>query len=105
MSDSRPAEQQQTETQEHHRGPAKPSDAQGYWRENLQLIVVLLTIWAAVSFGCSILFIEQLNKVQIGQLPLGFWFAQQGSIYVFVVLIFVYAWRMDKVDKKYGVME
>jgi putative solute:sodium symporter small subunit len=105
MSDSRPAPQSEAETQEHHRGPAKPMDAQSYWRANLRLIAVLLSIWAAVSFGCSILFIEQLNKVNIGQLPLGFWFAQQGSIYVFVVLIFVYAWRMDKLDKKYGVTE
>ena len=105
MSDSRPAPQKETETQKHHRGAARPRDAQGYWRENLRLIYILLTIWAAVSFGCSILFIEQLNKVSIGQLPLGFWFAQQGSIYVFVVLIFVYAWRMDKLDKKYGVTE
>lgn len=105
MSDSRPGPPSAAETQEHHRGPAKPHDAQGYWRENLRLIALLLTIWAAVSFGCSILFIEQLNQIKIGQLPLGFWFAQQGSIYVFVVLIFVYAWRMDKVDKKYGVTE
>ena len=105
MSDSRPAEQKEAETQAHHRGPAPPKNAQDYWRENLRLITILLTIWAAVSFGCSILFIEQLNKLTIGQLPLGFWFAQQGSIYVFVVLIFVYAWRMDKLDKKYGVTE
>ncbi|MCG8586428.1 MAG: DUF4212 domain-containing protein [Pirellulales bacterium] len=105
MSDSAPDTPGAPETQEHHRGPAKPRDAGGYWRENLRLISILLTIWAAVSFGCSILFIEQLNQVEIGELPLGFWFAQQGSIYVFVLLIFVYAWRMDKVDKKYGVTE
>jgi putative solute:sodium symporter small subunit len=105
MSDSRPTEQTETETQEHHRGPAKPLHAKDYWRENLRLIAILLTIWATVSFGCSILFIEQLNKIPFGNIPLGFWFAQQGSIYVFVVLIFVYAWRMDKLDKKYGVTE
>ena len=82
-----------------------PQDRRGYWRANLKLIAVLLTIWAVVSYGCGILFIEQLNRFTIGHVPLGFWFAQQGSIYVFVVLIFVYAWRMDRLDRKYGVEE
>ncbi len=76
-----------------------------YWRANIRLITILLTIWAVVSYGCSILFVEQLNRFQVGALPLGFWFAQQGSIYVFVVLIFVYAWVMDRLDRKYGVAE
>ena len=76
-----------------------------YWRANVKCIVLLLTIWAAVSFGCGILFIEYLNRFQIGHLPLGFWFAQQGSIYVFVLLIFVYAVVMDRLDRKYGVKE
>ncbi len=76
-----------------------------YWRANIRLIVVLLTVWAAVSFGCSILFVEQLNAFTIGQLPLGFWFAQQGAIYVFVILVFVYAWSMDRLDRKFGVAE
>ena len=76
-----------------------------YWRANIKCIATLLTIWAVVSFGCGILFIEQLNKFQIGQLPLGFWFAQQGSIYVFVLLILVYAFVMDRLDHKYGVKE
>ncbi len=76
-----------------------------YWRANIRLIGVLLAIWAAVSFGCSILFVEQLNAFTIGQLPLGFWFAQQGSIYVFVVLVFIYAWSMDRLDRKFGVAE
>ncbi|GJM24617.1 MAG: hypothetical protein DHS20C16_10320 [Phycisphaerae bacterium] len=76
-----------------------------YWRANLKLIGALLTIWAVVSFGCSVLFVEQLNTFKIGQLPLGFWFAQQGSIYVFVVLVFVYAWAMDRLDRKFGVSE
>lgn len=88
---------------------SEPSDAQqraqGYWRANLRLIAILLSIWAVVSFGCSILFVEELNEFMIGNLPLGFWFAQQGSIYVFVVLIFVYAWRMQKIDKQFGVDE
>jgi putative solute:sodium symporter small subunit len=76
-----------------------------YWRTNLKVIFALLSVWAAVSYGCSILFIEQLNRVTIGRVPLGFWFAQQGSIYVFVVLIFVYAWIMDRLDRKYQVNE
>ena len=79
--------------------------AKAYWRANIRLILILLAIWAVVSYGCGILFIEQLNKITIGSLPLGFWFAQQGSIYTFVVLIFVYAWRMDKMDRKHEVNE
>ena len=76
-----------------------------YWRANLHLIAILLSIWAMVSFGCSILFVERLNAFTIGQIPLGFWFAQQGSIYTFVILVFFYAWRMDKLDRKFGVRE
>ena len=76
-----------------------------YWRANIRLIVQLLTVWALVSFGCGILFVESLNQFSFGNLPLGFWFAQQGSIYVFVILIFIYAWRMDRLDRKYGVDE
>lgn len=76
-----------------------------YWRSNLRLIISLLGVWAAVSYGCGILLVEPLNVVRLGGLPLGFWFAQQGSIYCFVVLIFVYAWRMDRLDKKYQVAE
>ena len=82
-----------------------PADPQGYWRANLKLILMLLTVWALVSFGFSIILIEPLNKITIGSVPLGFWFSQQGSIYVFVILIFVYAWRMDKLDRKHGVNE
>ena len=77
----------------------------GYWRANLRLIAVLLVIWATVSYGFGILLVERLNAWKIGGLPLGFWFAQQGSIYTFVVLIFVYAWRMDRLDRKFGVRE
>jgi putative solute:sodium symporter small subunit len=76
-----------------------------YWRSNLALIGVLLAVWATVSFGCGILFAEQLNRFKFGNLPLGFWFSQQGSIYVFVALIFIYAWRMDRLDKQHGVSE
>ena len=80
-------------------------DRKAYWRANVRLIVVLLSIWALVSIVFGILLIDQLNAWKIRRLPLGFWFAQQGSIYVFVVLIFVYAWRMDRLDRRYGVAE
>ena len=79
------------------------ADPKGYWRANQTLILILLAIWALVSIGCSILWIEKLNEFSIGNVPLGFWFAQQGTIYVFVVLIFVYAIGMDWLDRRYGV--
>ncbi len=72
-----------------------------YWRKNLRLLVTLLAVWFACSFGLGILFVEPLNRVQVGGFPLGFWFAQQGSIYSFIVLILVYALRMDRVDAEY----
>lgn len=74
-----------------------------YWRANERLIKGLLAIWAVVGLGCGVLFVEQLNRLQIGTVPLGFWIAQQGSIDVFVLLIFYYAWRMDKLDRQYDV--
>lgn len=76
---------------------------QRYWRANNRLIVVLLAIWGFVSFGCGILFVEPLNAIPFFGLPLGFWIAQQGAIYVFVILIFVYARVMDRLDHKYHV--
>ncbi len=81
------------------------SDRQGYWRANLRLIAVLLSVWALVSYVLGILLVETLNQVRIGQVPLGFWFAQQGSIYVFVALIFYYAARMNRYDREHGVEE
>ena len=78
-------------------------DSKAYWRANITLILSLLAVWAIVSYGCSILLVDWLNQFSLGNLPLGFWFAQQGSIYVFVVLIFIYALAMDRIDKKYGV--
>lgn len=68
-------------------------------------MAALLTIWAIVSYGCGILFVEPLNNIKLGGFPLGFWFAQQGSIYVFVVLIFVYYKLMKKLDEKFDVHE
>ena len=72
-----------------------------YWKANNRLILVLLAIAAVVSYGCGIFFVEALNQIQFFGLPLGFWFAQQGAMYLFIVLIFFYAWRMDKLDHKY----
>lgn len=76
-----------------------------YWQENLRLVGVCLVIWFTVSFGFGILLVDWLNVIQIGGFRLGFWFAQQGSIYVFVVLIFFYAWRMSAIDQAHGVDE
>ncbi|MEQ8820428.1 MAG: DUF4212 domain-containing protein [Sumerlaeia bacterium] len=76
---------------------------QEYWRANLKLILALLAVWAFVSFVCSILLIEVLNKISLGGVPFGFWMAQQGSIYVFVVLIGVYVLGMRRLERKYGV--
>jgi putative solute:sodium symporter small subunit len=80
-------------------------DAKSYWRENVRLMLVLLSIWFIVSFGCGIILVDMLNSIKLGGYKLGFWFANQGSMYVFVVLIFVYAKKMAALDRKYGVDE
>jgi putative solute:sodium symporter small subunit len=72
-----------------------------YWRANLKILIILLLIWFMVSFGFGIIFSDFLDQYQIGGFKLGFWFAQQGSIYLFVVLIFIYVHLMNKLDKKY----
>ncbi|MDF2156286.1 DUF4212 domain-containing protein [Algoriphagus sp. CAU 1675] len=76
-----------------------------YWRKNLQTLLILLLIWFLVSFGFGILLVDPLNKIQLGGFKLGFWFAQQGSIYSFVILIFVYVWKMNRLDKEFDVNE
>ncbi len=76
-----------------------------YWKENLRYLVILLIIWFLASYGLGIIFADSLNNIKIGGFKLGFWFAQQGSIYIFIVLIFVYVSLMNKLDKKYGVDE
>lgn len=73
-----------------------------YWKTNLRYLAILLSIWFSVSFGAGILFREGLDAFEIGGFPLGFWFAQQGSIYVFVILIFVYVRWMNRLDNQYG---
>lgn len=76
-----------------------------YWKKNLQYVTILLAIWGFVSFGCSILFKDYLDMVRIGGFKLGFWFAQQGSIYIFVILIFIYVRLMNRLDQKFDVDE
>ena len=78
-----------------------------YWRRNLTYVGLLLVVWFAISYGAGILFVEPLNRVRLPGtgFPLGFWFAQQGSIYVFVILIFVYVYLMNRLDREFGVDE
>lgn len=80
----------------------KKANATAYWKENIRYLFILLAIWFIVSYGAGILFKEALDTIRLGGFKLGFWFAQQGSIYVFVVLIFIYVRIMNKLDKKYG---
>ena len=81
---------------------SKSNKAKAYWKENIRYVIILLTIWFLVSYGAGILFKGALNNIRLGGFKLGFWFAQQGAIYVFVILIFVYVRLMNKLDKKYG---
>jgi len=76
-----------------------------YWQANLRLTLVLLGIWFLISYLCGIVFVEELNNIRIGGYKLGFWFAQQGSMYGFIVIIFVYARRMAVLDRKYDLHE
>ncbi len=80
----------------------KEKKASAYWKENLRCLLLLLSVWFMASYGAGILFRQTLDQIQIAGFPLGFWFAQQGSIYVFVLLIFIYVFWMNKLDKKYG---
>ena len=76
-----------------------------YWKRNLIYLVVLLTIWFLCSYGAGIIWKDSLDTIKLGGFKLGFWFAQQGSIYIFCILIFVYVWLMNKLDKEYDVHE
>ena len=84
-------------------GSRQSGNNQAYWRANLKLGALLLSIWFIVSFGFGILLVEPLNQIPFFGFKLGFWWAQQGAIYVFIVLIFVYAWAMKRLDRKYDV--
>ena len=81
------------------------SENNGYWQANIRLVKICLVIWALVSFGFGILLRPMLSSIPVGGTDLGFWFAQQGSIIVFLALIFFYAWRMNKLDEKFDVHE
>ena len=83
----------------------KQPDAQGYWKANLRLVGLCLSIWFVVSFGFGILLVDVLNQYSLFGFKLGFWFAQQGSIYVFLILVFYYARRMNQLDRLYEVQE
>lgn len=99
----------------HHQGENPPpethndqrvlseQEAKRYWKANLSLLGKLLTVWFAVSFGCGILLVDWLDQLSFFGFKLGFWFAQQGAIYVFVALIFVYTWRMQAIERDFGI--
>ncbi len=76
-----------------------------YWKANLKLVALCLSIWFVVSYLFGIILVDQFNTISLGGYKLGFWFAQQGSMYVFVVLIFFYAWRIGKIDRQFNVHE
>ena len=82
--------------------PMSESSAQSYWRANIRLVLSLLFVWFFISFGCGILFVDTLDTIRFGGFKLGFWIAQQGSIFVFVALILIYIRAMDKLDDKYN---
>jgi putative solute:sodium symporter small subunit len=80
-------------------------EAKAYWKENIRIVISLLTVWFLVSLGMSVLFVDALDNIRFFGFKLGFWMAQQGSIYCFVILIFVYVYKMNKLEHKYGVDE
>ncbi len=82
--------------------PSTNNNPQAYWQANIRLLLSLLFIWFFVSFGMGILWVDWLDQFRLFGFPLGFWFAQQGSIYVFIILIFVYAYAAHELDKRYG---
>lgn len=83
----------------------KKNPASAYWKENITYLIILLSVWFLVSYGAGIFFKDFLDEIHFGGFKLGFWFAQQGSVYVFVILIFIYVWLMNRLDKKYGYNE
>ncbi|WP_142847934.1 DUF4212 domain-containing protein [Telmatospirillum sp. J64-1] len=82
-----------------------PTSAGAYWRANLKTVLICLVIWFIVSYGFGIILVDVLNNIRLGGYPLGFWFAQQGSIYTFLALIIFYAWRMNQLDREFDVDE
>ena len=86
-------------------GKVPEDNNRAYWRANIKLMLVLLAVWFAVSFLAGIVFVDALNQFRLFGYKLGFWFSQQGSIYFFVLLIFIYAWRMNVIDRRFGLDE
>ena len=84
---------------------SQPKDISQYWPTVLRLIMIVLAVWFLVSYGAGILFASALNSISLGGYPLGFWFSQQGSMYVFIALIFIYSWKMGKIDEEFDVHE
>ena len=82
-------------------GAEESAESNAYWKANLRLLGVLMAIWFAVSFGCGILLRDWLDRWSLGGYPLGFWFAQQGAIYVFIALIFYYSWAVRRLERKF----
>jgi putative solute:sodium symporter small subunit len=85
--------------------PNSTKTPQQYWKRNLRLLAILLTIWFVVSYGFGILLVEPLNAIKIGGFKLGFWFAQQGAIYFFIAIIFYYVWAMNRLDREFDLNE
>lgn len=85
--------------------PEQNAQRIAYWKRNVRLLLWLLVVWFIVSYGFGILLVDFMNQFTLGGFPLGFWFAQQGSIYTFVILIFVYVWQMNKLDREFDVHE
>jgi putative solute:sodium symporter small subunit len=84
---------------------SKNLNSQAYWKENIRIVISLLTIWFVVSLGMGVLFADELDQIRFFGFRFGFWMSQQGSIFTFVILIFVYVYKMNKLDHKYGVDE
>lgn len=84
---------------------SNPKGGEAYWKATISLLTKIMIVWFLVSYGAGILFVEQLNQISLGGYPLGFWFAQQGSIYVFIILIFYYAKKMGEIDREHDVDE
>lgn len=101
MDAAHPESAEEKGQREGHRLAGNAQKAKDYWRANVIVLVVLLTIWAVPSFLLGIVFVKELNEISLGGFPLGFWFAQQGSTITFVFLILIYALIMDRVDRKY----
>ena len=95
----------ETETETETETGKESASNNDYWRANIRLMLSLLSVWFFVSFVCGILIVDYLNQFPFFGFRLGFWFSQQGAIYFFVLLIFVYVWRMNKLDRQYGVDE